>query len=371
MAMRITHIISSPGAGGAEVYVKDLACAMAAGGRSVRLLFLNRAADIGRDTEYEAEFLKELTQSGVEFGFIGYRARRNPLYGMRQVRRDCKAFAPDVVHCHLYYGAVFCLALSDTKVVYTHHNIRLFAPPWLYKLLDWRVSAYVGICEACTRLLQEVAGREVVRIDNAVAAHRLMPRGLRPNVNPAPTILAVGRLAPGKNLKLLFDALALLTHPPFSVNIAGEGPERTELEAQVKRLGLEGRVTFLGNCRDVPQLMNQADIFVMSSAYEGLPIALIEATLTGLPVVVTDVGGCAEVPRHARNGYVVTDPTPERYAAALRPLLESHDLRARFARNAAQNSDRYRLETAVQAHLSLYTRLTAPSWGDQRSEHAA
>lgn len=369
--MRITHIISSPGAGGAEVYVKDLACAMAAAGHTVRLLFLNRAADIGRDTEYEAKFLDELAQGGVEFGFIGYRARRNPLYGMKQVRRDCKAFAPDVVHCHLYYGAVFCLALPDTKVVYTHHNIKLFAPPWLYKFLDWRVSAYVGICEACTSLLQEVAGREVVRIDNAVATHRLMPRGLRPDINPAPCLLAVGRLAPGKNLKLLFDALALLCDLPFFVTIAGEGPERAELEAQVKRLGIEDRVTFLGNCHDVPQLMNQADIFVMSSAYEGLPIALIEATLTGLPVVVTDVGGCGEVLRHARNGYVVTNPTPERYAAALRPLLESHDLRARFARNAAQNSDRYRLETAVEAHLSLYTRLTAPSWGAQRSEHAA
>lgn len=359
--MRIMHIISSPSAGGAEIYVKDLAIAMAEKKHDIRILFLNKASDIGRDTEFEKKFLARLTEKGISYDFIGYRARKNPFFGIYRTCQIARSFQPDIIHCHLYYAAVFALFTHGAKLIYTHHSIHLRTSAFIYKLLDLRMATYIGICDACDRMLQKITRKPVVHIDNAVEQHRMLPRASRQRLDrAAPTILVVGRLSKEKNLSLLLQALVQLNDLQFKVNVAGEGPERTNLEQQVKQLGLTEKVRFMGNVDNVPALMSGADIYAMCSTWEGLPIALIEATLTGLPLIVTNVGGCPEVVHHVGNGIVVNELTPTAYASGLRSLIESRALRNRLSDNALNNSERYRLSTSVNAHLALYGRLAFP-----------
>ena len=92
----------------------------------------------------------------------------------------------------------------------------------------------------------------------------------------------------------------------------------------------------------------------MSSAWEGMPIALIEATLVGLPSVLTNVGGCAELLHETCSGLVVDDMSPEAYATALRRIVNDTELRESMAANARKYAGRYELETAVRAHVDLY-----------------
>jgi len=340
------------------MYVKDLAIAMSEQGHDVRILFLNRAADIGRDPDYEQHFLNELTQAKVSYGFIGYRARRNPLLGAYRMREENLRYRPDVLHCHLYYAAAFSLPTAGAKVLYTHHSIDVHAPRQLYRLLDLRVSAYVAICEACGALLHTLTRRPVIQIDNAVQPRRLTRRKLGRNDRKPVSIVVASRLSAEKNLGLLLKAAARLGDLDFVIKIAGEGPERQSLEQESALLGLTNKVTFLGNCRNISNLLSEADIFAMSSSYEGLPISLIEATLTGLPVVVTDVGGCAELVREVGNGIVVPANDLEGYSLGLRRLVVSGQLRETYAHNALRNSGRYQLATSVDAHLALYGHLT-------------
>ncbi|TVP50597.1 MAG: glycosyltransferase family 1 protein [Halomonas sp.] len=167
-------------------------------------------------------------------------------------------------------------------------------------------------------------------------------------------VVSVGRLSEQKNLSLLIDALARVSVHNFTLKIAGEGPQRDALEAQVESLGLSSNVEFLGNVQGINALLNSADIFVMSSEWEGLPIAQIEATLSGLPVVVTNVGGCAEVVHRVANGLVVDDLVPDEFARQLDILLTDHLLRQKLSKNALLYSSDYRIDVAANKHLDMY-----------------
>ena len=357
--MKVLHIISSPAAGGAETYVRDISLGMAAEGHAVHVLFLQSAGDSGRDAGFETAFLAELTAAGIGHSFIGVQARLAPWRGVAAVRRAVAAFQPDVLHCHLYYALVFSLFVSGVSVVYTHHSFRLKVPRWLYRLFELRVSAYVGICHAVAGMLEATVSKPVFRIDNGVSSHRLMPR-LNRDCSGQPVRLAfVGRLCDAKNIDLVLEACEVLRASHFELRIAGEGPERQRLQQKVVDLDLAGKVHFLGNISTVAQFLHDADAFVMCSAWEGLPIALIEATMTGLPVLVTNVGGCAEPVHACGNGLVVDGLAVSDYAAALAQIIDDEDMRKGFSRNALRYGVRYRIERSVLKHLDLYQHISA------------
>ena len=354
--MKIMHVISSAASGGAEIYVKDLSKAMSEKGHNVFIVFLDRASESGRDAEFESTFLEELDQYGVEYGFLGQSCRKNPIKGILGLYKICYKFNPDILHSHLYYGAVFSSFQPSVQHVYTHHNIRLNAKPFLFKFLDVRTSAYIGICHACESLLETVTRKEVVRIDNGVDSTRIIPKK---EYAPHGTlnISSVGTLSVQKNHQLLFHAVSRLVDHDFFLTIAGEGSQTDKLKELAKRLDITHKVKFIGNSNNVKQLLHDSDLFVMSSAWEGLPIVQIEATLTGLPVLVTDVGGCSEIVDCVGNG-LVAKPELDDYSQKLKQLIENEALRLKFHRNALDNSSPYTVNNAVESHIELYGRMT-------------
>lgn len=358
--INVLHIISCPASGGAEVYVRDLALAASRLGHKVTILFLERAEEAGRKQDYQADFLRQLDDGGVKYEFIGARARHNPLFGWLRTRKLLRQSGATLVHAHLYY-AIFFTAGCGLPVIYTHHNVRLRFRKSLYRLFFNRlVATYVGISSVCASALRAGGCRPVVQINNGVDPARIHRRGVkRPESIGQPLrMLAVGRLAKQKNYPLLLTSLAQVeTERPWRLEIAGEGPERAELEALAFRLGIHERVDFVGSVTNVSERMAASDIFVMSSNTEGLPIALIEATLAGLPVVVTNVGGCSEVVHMACNGIVVDDMEEGVFAEALAKMLDDETLRASFARNASVYGGKYELSTSLAAHLRLYSSL--------------
>ncbi|GGE57829.1 glycosyl transferase family 1 [Streptosporangium jomthongense] len=355
--MKILHFISSPAAGGAETYVRDLSIQMRRKGHDVHVVFLQSAEESGRDLEFEKLFLESLSAESISYSFVGKAARRKPWLGGLRLRSEAKTFRPDIIHCHLYYALLFSFFLFKLPVVYTHHSFKLGLPKFFYLLFDFKVSEYIAICTACKALLQG-GSRRITQINNAVSRDRIITQAVV--VNPAVcdvTCLFVGSLREPKNLPLLLTAFGELKCPNVRLLIAGEGPEKAELQRLADSLGITGRLTFLGNVSNIGEVLAKSDVFLMSSAWEGLPISLIEATLTGLPVVVTNVGGCAEVVHQCANGFVVDDLTVGSYAAALKKMVEDAELRAFFSRNALSFSSVYEIDEAVEQHLELYQRV--------------
>ncbi|WP_313138153.1 glycosyltransferase, partial [Paracoccus jeotgali] len=162
------------------------------------------------------------------------------------------------------------------------------------------------------------------------------PTGVR--AEPGPTLLCVARFTRQKNHRTLIAALARLrhTHPDARLALVGTGPEEAAIRARVARLGLEG-VDFLGHRDDVADLMAAADLVVLPSAFEGLPLVVLEAMALGTPVIATRIGGVIEAvgPDHP---WLVPPGDPRALARAMADALDDPAARAQAA---AQQSARF------------------------------
>ena len=196
-------------------------------------------------------------------------------------------------------------------------------------------AAVVCISDYCRSQLMRIVAPErwpklrVVRCGVDTTAFAFVDRRCRP-VHP-PMVLSVGRLVPDKAHVLLLEAAALVRDAGISLRVvlAGDGPERLRLQVLVDRLRLGGSVEMIGA---VPQdrlveLYREADIFCLPSLAEGLPIVLMEAMATGLPVVATSVAGVPELVRHGESGLLVEPGRVAPLTAALLELAESPELR--------------------------------------------
>ena len=179
---------------------------------------------------------------------------------------------------------------------------------------------------------------------------------------PPGTLLigTVGRLDPVKDHLGLLSAFDRLgdwlpaERDRLRLAIIGEGKQRAELETQIKRLGLTGRVCLLGNRSDVASLLAEFDIFALSSVAEGMPVTLLEAMAAGLPVVATAVGGVGEVVLPGETGRLVAAGDPHAFAKALAGYVLDTVLRGR---HGMAGRHRVASQFSLSAMLSAYTTL--------------
>jgi glycosyltransferase involved in cell wall biosynthesis len=172
------------------------------------------------------------------------------------------------------------------------------------------------------------------------------------------TIIGMGRLVHQKGFDLLLRSFAVIAtrHPDWSVLILGDGPLRQELETQVERLKLTARVKFLGAVDDPISVLRQADLFVLSSRFEGFPNALCEAMACGLPVVSFDCpSGPRDIIRNGLDGILVPADDVDRLAAAMDRLASSEQERQRMGDRATEVLVRF----SQQRILTLWEELFA------------
>jgi GalNAc-alpha-(1->4)-GalNAc-alpha-(1->3)-diNAcBac-PP-undecaprenol alpha-1,4-N-acetyl-D-galactosaminyltransferase len=164
---------------------------------------------------------------------------------------------------------------------------------------------------------------------------------------PHPTVAALGRLSEEKRIDMLLDAFARLKdlHPAWRLAIMGEGPLRAELEARCQALQCSSRVRFLGLVKDPHACLRQADLFVLSSRFEGFPLALGEAMACGLPVISTEYSaGVHEIIREGTDGLIVPVGDLSALVRAMDTLMGDEAERKRLGRKAREILDRFSLE---------------------------
>ncbi len=163
-------------------------------------------------------------------------------------------------------------------------------------------------------------------------------------------ISTAGRLVPQKNHALLIDAIALIAikYPKIQCNIYGEGELRRKLDQRIQECNLEMCVNLSGNKTDIHKWIAQSGIFVLSSEYEGLSNALVEAMMLGKACITTDYPGADEVIRDGETGIIVPRGDSARLAEAIGKLLDSESDRKRLGENAKKAAEKYRPSNVIR-----------------------
>lgn len=173
-------------------------------------------------------------------------------------------------------------------------------------------------------------------------------------------IVTAGRLISQKNQKMMIRAFASVyqKHPDYKLVIYGEGPRRQELEALISELDMEQNILLPGNISGIHEHLKSAEIFVLSSDYEGMPNALIEAMCLGLASISTKVSGATDLIQDHENG-ILTDVGSEcQLEKAMLELIEDKELAGKLAENAAKLNDDLEVSKIMQQWTDLIQELT-------------
>jgi glycosyltransferase involved in cell wall biosynthesis len=311
-------------------------------------------------------FIAYLERAGVDHVVLPDRGPFD-LILLASLGRSLREWGPDIVQTHNYRTTVMAYLLKCMN------------PPWPWIAFfhgltneDWKVRLYNRI----DRMLLPKADRLVVMSarhknefsevgDRVSVIHNAIlpiPSEASPvelcNIRPAgvPLIGVIGRLSPEKGVDVLIDAVSLLPPGSVSVFLAGDGPERSNLERQATALGVGSAIHFLGTVRDVASLYPQLDLVVLPSRSEGLPNVLLEALSADVPVIATAVGAVPEVLTDNAAGRVIPPDDARSMAEAItRTLADGRSDSAKKSRAAAV--DRFSLEKRVERHVNLYREL--------------
>ena len=264
---------------------------------------------------------------------------------------------PDVVHAHALYQAAR-MRIGDVPVV-----INLPGEPNARYSADLQEADALIADGWAAEHLPASLGRTVERVQKGVDAEQFRPDGpnerKRLGLRGKPVIVAIARLVPLKNLRLLLDAAALVRRrvPGLHVAIVGDGPEAATLRNRAAALGLLDCVTFAGYVpqSDTPTWYRTGDVFALSSDFDNSPNAVLEAMACGLPVVATDVGGVREFVEPGSGGLIVPRGDAAAFARALETYLVSPErATAAGSRNRSRTTMEFSWRGSALRLLEVY-----------------
>lgn len=327
---RVLYLVTSSGVGGAERQVHDLAAEFSARGWAVAVVSMLPVEPM----------LASLQESGVSVTSLGMRKGVPDPRAVVALARLVRRWKPDVLHGHMVHAnllARISRPLAWTPILISTMHNQDEGSQWRYRA--YRLTDRLG---TLTTTVSELAMREAIRRHAAPAGRiRLIPNGVDlAAYRPSPEVrastrasmglrdeflwLSVGRLTAAKAHGDLLTAFEQLVtgRPGSRLFIAGTGELQDDLQRQIDAAGLGERVTLLGLRADVPALMQAADGFVLSSLWEGLPMVLLEAAASGLPIVATDVGGSQDTILPDVSGLLVPASAPARLCEAMGKVMD-------------------------------------------------
>ncbi len=383
---RITFVTTALSDGGAENQLVYLATQLQArGGWDARVISMLAPK----------AYTEKLLSAGIPVVSLGMRRGIPDPRAMLKLAALLRRTQPQIVHSHMVHANLLArvtrLLYRVPVLISTAHNIdegpdkrttsavgRVFAGSRRVASSRWRERGYRltdPLCDLTTNVSQAAVERYIQIGAVPRAKIRFVPNGVdtaqfRPDPIARERVrrelgleerfvwLAVARFEDAKDHRTMIRAFATLgrSHPAALLLLIGQGTLEPASKALAASLGLEDRVRFLGVRWDVPDLMNGADAYVMSSAWEGLPMVLLEAAAVGLPIVATDVGGNSEIVVDGETGFVVPPRDPTTLARAMDQLaiLPADERRRLGERGRARVGTQYSLERVIDQWEELY-----------------
>lgn len=326
--INVLHIVLGLQVGGLEKFVLDLIDKYPPGIKPF-IVCLEGKGELGQ--QYDHLGIIELCKGpGISLKII------------RQLVTLTRYLEIDIIHTHNpsphFYGALAGF-LTRRPVIHTKHGRNYPADNkkvWLNKISSFLTEKIIAVSQNAADIcldVEKIPATKVSVILNGIDTNLFRPADIESeNARGSVRIGIVARLSAEKDHQTLLNACKLLVTQTngFHLEIIGDGPLRDTLEKAVRAHGLDMYVSFSGMRHDVPDLLRQLDIFVLSSTTEGISLTLLEAMATELPVIATKVGGNPEVVIDGVTGFLVPPQNPDEMAKKLLLLINDKNLRRQF-----------------------------------------
>jgi len=349
--MHVLYVVTRGDAiGGASMHVLQLAKAAAQSGHRVTLLFGG----------IEGKIVTMCKEAGLETMVLPCLVRSlHPWYdlvALFRLRELIKKLTPDLVHLHsskaALLGRVAAWSCSVPAVVTIHGWP--FAHPQskvskaLYFILERSMVAlttkFITVSQADYVIALQQLGvrpKQLELIHNGIESDQSFVMNKSDTINTQSVIVCVARFEIPKDHRTLLLALYHLKDLPWRLKLVGAGPLLEQTKALARQLNMSEKIEFLGERSDVALILNQADLFVLFSHWESLPISIIEAMRAGLPVIASDLGGVAELVDDGISGKLVATGDTSEATAALRLLIMDPVLRHSMSKASSVKFSQY------------------------------
>lgn len=337
--IKILHIIKSLGRGGAEVLLPETIKLHDKDKFQFHIIYF---------LPWKNQMVKSIELAGGKVSCFSATNNFKLLQQYPKVVKYCKENAIDLIHCHLpWSGFLGRIVFSKTKipVVYTEHNIQERYHPatkFLNKITFNSQSLALGVSEDVTRSIKEnitpnIPVRTLLNGVNTNYFQKNIKKGeaIRSKYGIPVDAIVIGNIAVFRKQKCIPDWLRAFKeikekHPRVYGILVGAGPEEEDIKALVHELDLLEHVKLTGLQTDTLPYFSAMDIFMMSSAFEGLPIALLEAMSTNCAIVSTKAGGVVEVINHEQDGLLCEVGEWRELAGSVRELIGDKEQRNKF-----------------------------------------
>ncbi len=371
MTTKVLHIIPDFGPGGAERMSVHLMRDLSR--RDFKVAAISLFGRMGTDLE------DLLAESKVPTWYLDKRPGPDPKMVPR-IARVLKAFRPHVIHTHrhaLSYALLPAFYYKVPVIVHTVHSMAEYdmagneihkkAARLIHRVAFKRRVVPVAIAREVAQSLTSVYGvPEVSSVPNGIPVEAFgKPKVGRETWRTREgfgqenvLFVCLAGLRPVKNHSLLLEAFSqgpASTDPRAHLLLVGAGDLRDELEKKARTLGLGARVSFMGLRADIPEVLSAADVFVLSSDWEGNPLSVMEAMAAGIPVISTAVGGVPELVEEGKSGLLVPRGDVSALARAMSLLAKDRELRGDMGRAAYERAvQRFDLRAMTEAYANLY-----------------
>ena len=353
--MKIVQVMPDFGLAGAETMVENLSCGLAAEGHDVLVISF---------FDLHTAITERIENRGIKIEYLGKKRGFDPSI-ISKMRKIIKAYQPDVIHTHRYVLPYAFLASMGLKAkrVHTVHNVAQKEQTKAGIIINKAMFKHfnvvpVALSEEVQKTIQEVYGlseKKIPVIFNGIDLSRCIVKESYVR-NNAFNVLHVGRFMDVKNHELLLRSFAQFVkkHPDTKLQLLGDGELREKMEHLAAELGIAEFVQFAGLQSNVYPWLHKADVFILPSKFEGMPMTLIEAMGTGLPIIASNVGGIPDMLTDKEDALLIK-PKEEDILEALEMIYSDGEKRKQLGRNALDKSIVFSAKTMARKYLQLYS----------------
>ena len=351
--MRFLFIASGLRFGGAERVMSILANEWNRHGEEVRFFLTGTPAESCYPLDAGIEIISDFEAA--------QKVRFEQFIHIREIRKECTGWKPDaVISFYNDICALTAIAIRGLHIplIYSERNDpnrvnQRWIDKFYRKIVERKADRFVFQTEGARRCYPDKVQRRSIVLLNPMDTE---PFPIHNYEEEEKTIVSVGRLEPQKNQSLLIDAFSLIQDqlPDYRLVIYGEGHLREQLEEQIRKKNLQNCVFLPGVKKEIQDYIKKASLFVLSSNYEGIPNALIEAMAIGLPCISTDCspGGARELIQHEKNGLLVPCGDADKLVTAMEEMILNRKLAIECVKNALEIRKRVESSAIAKEWLS-------------------